>query len=110
MDIINVKDQSKELLFKARDSSAGRAAQKVAGGPKSTMTQTIIALKSGSRLGDHESPGEATLEVLQGTVRFGTAHKKVTVEVDHLLVIPDAVHYVEALEDAVILLTAVKTK
>lgn len=108
MEAISITDQTRELLDKARASSAGRAAHKVAGGPDTRMTQTIVALKEGTRLDDHENPGEATLQVLAGTVSVGTAHKNLSLGVGELVVIPDLRHNLAALSDAVILLTSVK--
>lgn len=108
MEIVSVKDQKNELLRKARDSSAGRAAHKIAGGPGTRMTQTIVALTVGSRLDDHENPGEATLQILKGEVSVSTEHKSVSLRKGQLLIIPDMRHNVAALTDAVILLTSVK--
>ncbi len=108
METISIIDLTNELLEKAKESSAGRAAKKVAGGPETRMTQTIVALTAGTRLDDHENPGEATVQVLAGKVSIGTTHKQVSLGLGQLLTIPDLRHNLEALTDAVVLLTAVK--
>ena len=40
----------------------------VCGGHEHVLRQTLIALRAGSHLDEHASPGEATLQVLHGRV------------------------------------------
>ena len=99
---------AREQLTRAATASSGRSAAPVHGGHDHVLRQTLIALTAGRRLEEHESPGEATLQVLSGRVRLvagGTAEEGSTGD---LLVVPDAVHSLEALEDAVVLLTVAK--
>ncbi|MDP9821199.1 cupin domain-containing protein [Nocardioides massiliensis] len=95
-----------EHLEKARSSSAGRSAVTVYGGREHSLRQTLIALAAGKRLGEHESPGEATLQVLQGTVvlHAGDAGTWTGSAGDHAIIPPQR-HDLEATEDAVVLLT-----
>ena len=62
-------------------------------------------MAEGTRLGEHDSPGVATVQVLRGRARLtaGDQHWDLAPG-DHVL-IPDRRHQVESLEDAVILLT-----
>ena len=108
MDPINVDAQAQQLLEKARNSSAGRASHMVVGGPRTEMTQTLIALAYRSRLDDHDNPGEATILVLEGEVELGTDDESWTGRQGDMLEIPDARHHLTAQTDAVVLLTAVK--
>ena len=108
MDPINVDTQAQLLLDKARSSSAGRASHMVVGGPRTEMTQTLIALTYLSRLDDHDNPGEATILVLEGEVEVGTDDESCTARKGDMLEIPDARHHLIAKTDAVVLLTAVK--
>src|SRR5699024_5707049 len=89
---------------------AGRAAQKVTGGPGTELTQTVIALNAGTRLDEHENPGEATVLVLRGRAELGTIEKQWTVGPGGLLEIPRERHYLTALEDTVVVLTSVKQR
>ena len=52
----------------ARNSSSGRSAHTVYGGHEHALRQTMIALRAGTNLDEHESPGEATVHVLHGRV------------------------------------------
>ena len=94
-----------QQLELARGHSSGRASHTVYGGQEHHLRQTVIALVEGRALGEHESPGEATLHVLTGRVRLSTgAESWEGVEGEHL-VIPAARHDLTALSDAAVLLT-----
>jgi len=95
-------------LDQARAASSSRSSSTVYGGHEHSLRQTLIALKGGSGLDDHESPGEATRHVLQGRVRVTNAHANWEGSPGDHIVIPDSRHGLEALEDAVVLLTVVK--
>lgn len=92
-------------LAAARGASSGRAATTVYGGREHDLRQTLIALVAGRRLGEHESPGEATLQVLGGAVRLHAGDETWSGAVGDHLVIPPQRHDLEAVEDAVVLLT-----
>lgn len=94
-----------DQLDRARGASSGRGAVTVHGGQKHDLRQTVIALAEGRSLGEHESPGEATLQVLRGHVRLiAGAETWEGTEGDHL-VIPPTRHDLTALTDAPVLLT-----
>ena len=52
-------------LATARAASSGRSAHTVYGGHEHVLRQTLIALRAGSSLDEHENPGEATVQVLR---------------------------------------------
>ncbi len=66
-------------LGKASASSSGRSAHTVFGGHEHVLRQTLIALRAGSRLDEHENPGEATLQVLHGRVTLVAGENNGTV-------------------------------
>ncbi len=71
--------------------------------------QLAIRLSAGGSLPDHENPGEATLLVLDGIVRFvevgsGTVYELRTGD---LFTVPNARHRVEAVEESLLLLSFV---
>jgi quercetin dioxygenase-like cupin family protein len=93
----------------AATASSGRSAKTVYGGHDHALRQTVLALTAGSSLAEHNSPGEATIQVLRGQVRL-TA-RKMTWEgrPGDLLVVPNAAHALQAAEDSAVLLTVSKT-
>jgi quercetin dioxygenase-like cupin family protein len=96
---------SEEHLAAAKTSSSGRSAVTIFGGQEHDMRQTLIALSAGSRLHEHESPDEATLQVLTGDVRLTTDGDAWDGSAGDHLVIPPERHALEAVTDAVVLLT-----
>lgn len=98
---------TEEHLELATRASAGRSAHTVHGGHASRLRQTLIALDAGRRLGEHESPGEATLQVLQGTVRLHAGPDTWEGGAGDLVAIPPLRHDLEAVTAAAVLLTVV---
>lgn len=96
---------SRELLGDARASTSGRAARTLYGGHDQRLRQTVVALTGGSSLAEHRSPGEASLQVLSGSVVLtrGTASWQLQ-RGDYLPLPPDD-HAVHAGEDSVLLFT-----
>ena len=97
-----------ELLAKAASVPASRAAETIYGGSEHALRQTLIALSAGSELDEHESPGEATLQVVRGRVELRSADSSTVVTEGQLAPIPPERHSLAAEEDAVVLLTVVK--
>jgi quercetin dioxygenase-like cupin family protein len=100
----------REQLEQARLGSSGRAAQTVFGGHEHVLRQTIVALTAGQQLDEHESPGDATVHVMQGRVRLLAGAVAWDGIAGDLLVVPDSRHSLQALEDAVVLLTVAKLR
>lgn len=105
MDTVALSTQVDEHLALARAHSAGRSAHTLYGGQGNALRQTLIALATGRRLGEHDSPGEATLQVLRGSVRLHAGDDTWDGNAGDLVVLPAARHDLEALEDAAVLLT-----
>lgn len=94
-----------QQLEQARSAPQGRSAHTVYGGKDRRLRQTLLALSAATRLDEHESPGEATLQVLRGRVSL-TAGKDVWEgSVGDHLALPAGRHDLLALEDAAVLLT-----
>jgi quercetin dioxygenase-like cupin family protein len=94
-----------QQLATAREASSGRSAVTVYGGREHDLRQTLIALAADQTLGEHEAPGEATLQVLRGTVRLSAADDHWDGREGDHTAIPPVRHDLHALTDAVVLLT-----
>ncbi|ASU84653.1 LuxR family transcriptional regulator [Nocardiopsis gilva YIM 90087] len=100
---------ARKHLDTAARSSAGRSAETFYGGHEHVLRQTLVALMRGSSLSGHETPGEATLYVLSGRVRLTADLDFWEGRTGDLLILPSAEHSLEALEEAVVVLTVAMT-
>jgi quercetin dioxygenase-like cupin family protein len=96
-----------ELTETARTVHSGRAAHTVHGGHDHDLRQTLLALLAGHDLAEHNSPGEATLQVLRGRVRLDAGDDSWDGVTGDVVAIPPARHSLTALVDSVFLLTVV---
>ncbi|MET9974247.1 cupin [Streptomyces microflavus] len=103
MDDLNAL--AEEHLTAARTSAHGRSAHLLIQEPP--LRQTVIALTSGSALDEHNAPPAASLLVLRGTVRLTADSGDTDLPAGALHPIPQERHGLLALQDAVVLLTAV---
>jgi quercetin dioxygenase-like cupin family protein len=108
MDPTSLDELVAELFDRARQSPSGRAAHNLLAGREHPLSQTVIAILAGHGLGEHDSPGEATVQVLRGRVRFTAGSDSCELAAGDFLPIPPERHSVAADEDSVLLLTVVK--
>lgn len=108
MEKISLTALARQHLESARAASSGRSAHTVYGGHEHSLRQTLMAMTAGSEMDEHESPGEATLQVLLGRIRLtnGQTHWDGSAG-DHIIV-PRSRHGLQALEDSAVLLTVAK--
>ncbi|MBB5933098.1 cupin [Streptomyces zagrosensis] len=97
---------AREHLDKARMESHGRSAHLfLHDGP---LRQSLIALVAGTELDEHNAPPAASLQVLHGHVRLvGRESGDWELIAGQMQAIPHERHALRAVEDSVILLTAV---
>lgn len=101
----NIAMLADEHLSAAHESEHGRSAVLVTqDGP---LRQTLIALRAGAVLGEHNAPPAASVLVLDGAVTITAESGTITVAEDQLEVLMHERHSVEAVEDSVFLLTVV---
>lgn len=105
MENASLHELARHHLEVAQSVPSGRSSHTVYGGHEHALRQTLIALASGRTLDEHENPGEATIQVLQGRVRLATHDTSWDGATGDLLIVPDARHSLEALEPAAVLLT-----
>ena len=105
--VVSLTARSENHLVAARAASAGRSAHTIHCGLGSVLRQILLALAVGRSLGEHESPGEATLHVLVGRVRLSVGAEHWEAVVGNHLPIPPSRHDLTAIEDSVVLLSLV---
>ncbi|TFV91355.1 cupin [Blastococcus sp. CT_GayMR16] len=93
-----------ELLGTAASAQARRAAHTLAH-PVDGLRQTVIALLAGAELGEHESPGPASLQVLRGRVRLVWTDAAMALGTGEIAPVPMQRHSLHADEDSVLLLS-----
>jgi quercetin dioxygenase-like cupin family protein len=108
MESISLASLGSEKLAEARQARSGRAAHTIHGGHDHELRQTLVALRAGQGLAEHESPGEATLQVLQGHVRLTAGDDAWEGRGGDHLTIPPVRHALDSIEDSVIMLTVAK--
>ncbi len=107
MQKISLEATAREQLAAAHRSPAARAATTVVGGHERVLRQTAVALLADAALDEHDNPGEATLYVITGRVRLVAGTDSWEARTGDLLEVPSVRHSVQAIEDSVVLLTAV---
>jgi quercetin dioxygenase-like cupin family protein len=109
MQKISIEALASQQLKAAAGAESGRAADTVYGGHEKVLRQTVIGMVKGTRLGEHQNPGETTIFVLRGRVRLCVGEVAWQAREGDLLIVPDARHSLEAEEDCAILMTVAKT-
>ncbi|WP_257943909.1 LuxR family transcriptional regulator [Brevibacterium aurantiacum] len=84
--IQNLGELAEELLQKARGASSGRAAHSVYSGRY--LKQALLTLTAGTTMAEHDSPPEATLQVLQGSVALSSAEESWDLRAGDIMTIP----------------------
>lgn len=110
MEKFSLTALARQQIAVAEKASSGRAAHTVYGGHEHVLRQTLIAMGAGEVLDEHENPGEATVHVLQGRVRLSAGETSWDGSPGDLIVVPDALHTLEALETSAVLLTVAKLR
>jgi quercetin dioxygenase-like cupin family protein len=103
-EIIDVHALAADLLGEATSAAAGRAGRTLPH-PVDGLRQTVIALRGGADLAEHESPGPASLLVIRGRVRVVAGERSVELGPHQFSPVPNRRHSLHADEDSVVLLS-----
>jgi quercetin dioxygenase-like cupin family protein len=101
---VDVHALGAELLEKARHAHSGRAGHTLPH-PVDGLRQTLIALRAGAELGEHESPGPASLLVVRGHVRVTAGVDSLELAAHQIGPVPNRRHGLVADADSVVLLS-----
>src|SRR5512141_1330296 len=67
---LSLDSLARQELKRAANTESGRSAETIVGGHEKVLRLTVIAMMKGVVHNEHESPGEATVQVLHGRVRL----------------------------------------
>ena len=101
---IDVHALAGELLQKASAERSGRAARTLPH-PVDGLRQTLIALRDGAVMDEHESPGAGSVMVIRGRVRISAGDGGVEVGAHQITPLPERRHSLRAEEESVVLLS-----
>ncbi|MDR6507211.1 cupin domain-containing protein [Arthrobacter oryzae] len=108
MQKISIDALARQQLAAALAANNGRAADTVYGGHEKVLRQTVMALRAGTQLSEHQNPGDATVFVLQGSLRLRAGENSWDGKPGDLLIVPEGLHSLEAEEDSTFLFTVAK--
>lgn len=105
---ISIPALAAEELLRAETAHTGRSTGPIFGAADKAMHQLLIAMKKGSSMREHDNPGEVTLYVVTGHLQLSSNGELTSASAGDLLVVPQARHNVEALEDSAFLMTILR--
>lgn len=93
------------LIESARSAENGLAT--ALGSSSGSLRQVVAALRAEALLPDHENPGDATLQCLEGQVELATTSgsSSVVLQQGDLEVIPHERHFLRAITDTAVIIT-----
>jgi quercetin dioxygenase-like cupin family protein len=108
MQKLSLDALARELMERAASAAGGRTAKTVIGGHEKVLRQTVLAMTKDAALTEHANPGEASVYVLRGRVQLSAGEDAWEGRDGDLIIVPDAPHSLQALQDSTVLLTVAK--
>ena len=105
MNVASINALSESQLAAATSAESGRSSVTVYGRSGARLRQTVIALAKGRTLGEHKSPGDASVLCLSGRLLLRAGKSQAELGAGDLLAVPPQRHDIEALEHSVLLFT-----
>jgi quercetin dioxygenase-like cupin family protein len=98
-----------DLLAEAQEMSSGRAARTLTPAPHGALKQTLVALRAGVQLSEHEANGPATIQLLRGSATINSGEGSIDLRPGEWSAIPDVRHDLQAHADTIALITVAPT-
>jgi quercetin dioxygenase-like cupin family protein len=105
MDVASITALAEDQLGIATTAESGRSSVTVYGRAGARLRQTVIALAAGRVLGEHKSPGDASVFCLRGRVRLRAGESQSELGPGDFVAVPPQRHDIEAMEPSALLLT-----
>jgi quercetin dioxygenase-like cupin family protein len=105
MEHASIDELAATHLAKAASNDSGRSSVTVYSRSGARLRQTLIALAAGRVMGEHQSPGDASLLCVRGRVLLRAGDSEVELGPGELVAVPPQRHDVHALEPSVVLLS-----
>jgi quercetin dioxygenase-like cupin family protein len=105
MDVASINTLAADQLARATTAGSGRSSVTVYGRSGAKLRQTLMALAAGQAMGEHKSPGDASVLCLQGRVLLRAGELQAELGPGDLVAVPPQRHDIQALEPSVLLLT-----
>ncbi|MGY5765151.1 cupin [Brachybacterium sp. DNPG3] len=96
------------LRERATLGADGRAMHTFHGSEDARLIQMLLFLREGRMLDEHENPGEAMLQVIEGSARLLAGEDSWDLAAGQHVVIPQRDHALVATEDTLVLITAAR--
>lgn len=106
---LDLETAADTLQAEAAEMASGRAARTLTPAPHGALKQTLVALRGGTELSEHETNGPATIQLLRGAATINSEQGSISLGAGQWAVIPDVRHDLQATEDSVALLTVAPT-
>jgi quercetin dioxygenase-like cupin family protein len=105
MEVASINALAADLLARASTAGSGRSSATVYSRSGARLRQTLVALAAGQAMGEHQSPGDASVLCLQGHVLLRAGELEAELGPGGLVAVPPQRHDLKALEPSVLLLT-----
>ncbi|HET8633032.1 MAG TPA: cupin domain-containing protein [Gemmatimonadales bacterium] len=103
-------EEIRHLRESLSDAPARSARTLVKEGPQGPVSMTLVGLKPGGEMREHEARGPVTLQVLEGAVVLDTSDKSVELKAGMVAALgPGIRHAVRSADGAIFLLTVTAT-
>jgi quercetin dioxygenase-like cupin family protein len=106
---LDLEGAGESLLDEARGMSSGRAAKSLTPGAHAPLKQTLIALRAGVELSEHQTNGPATIHLLRGRATINSDEGAIELQSGQWAAIPAVRHNLQSSADTVALITVAPT-